>query len=351
MGRRTGTETIAHLVVAFLQQATWRQKELEGICGVGARPIRRALLDLAAAGVPLEREEDSPHVFWSVPAGWPGQGARAGGLDGLDVSAVARLVARLPRSQARERALAKLVAPAFGLAAVPNVQEDRVRDQILHVLEDGVRQRVPVLMGYYSASRDADSVRTASVQRIVYGDHPRFIAHCHTSSRLKWFRADRVKSARLEAAGAFQAVEDAEVMAFVRESMDGFRSDTAAMTCELVIRPREARWALPHMPYDPQSALVTSTPEGAHVVLRTAALEVLARYLVGLGNAVRVIAPERLRELVVGLARGALTAQGADGMPGARLNTGPARSIQSPGTDRIGPARGADSVAMKPRAR
>lgn len=344
MGRRSATETVAKLIVAFLQRATWRQKDLEVECGVGARSVRKALIELSLAGVPLEREEEFPHVFWSVPSAWPG--GRSRGIEREDLARVARLVARLPRSRERELALAKLVTPALCGSVTPNSQHDPVREHVLQVLEDGVQSRTPVRMAYYSASRGVDSVRTTSVQRIAYGDFPRFVGFCHDSERLKWFRADRVKSARLEAAATFHSCREDELDAFLRESMDGFRSGEGVVTCEFVVRTPEARWALALMPVDPAAALVTPVENGSDVVLRTSATEVLARFLVGLGGAARVIGPASLRDRVVALAGESLLANGVD-----VLNTGSAKPIRSARPDRIVQAPTAQSVAMKPRAR
>jgi predicted DNA-binding transcriptional regulator YafY len=319
MGRRTGTETIAKLFVAFLQQATWTQKDLERRCGVGVRAIRKALLDLQEAGVPLEREEDTPQVYWSVPRDWPAPGARLSGIEGVEADTVARLVARLPKSREREAVLAKLVPPVLGtspsatgagaIVLKPNAAEERVREQVFSALERGLAERVPVRMGYFSAKSGRDSLRTVSVQHIAYGDRPRFVGYCHSTDSLRWFRADRVRTAKLETS-PYRAVEPAALAAFVAESMDGFRGGGAAVTCEVVIRANEARWALPHMPYEPESALVTHEPDCSRVVLRTAGLEVLARYLVGLGEAARVVSPPELRDRVRALAEGALAANG-----------------------------------------
>ncbi|HQY60365.1 MAG TPA: WYL domain-containing protein [Polyangiaceae bacterium] len=338
MGRRTGTETIAKLFVAFLQQATWSQKDLERRCDIGVRAVRKALLDLQDAGVPLEREEDPPHVYWSVPRDWPAPGARLGALEGLESDTVARLIARLPRSREREAVLAKLMPPVLGRstpATHSNTAEERVREAVFRALEQGLRDRVALTMGYFSAVSGRDSLRTVSVQHLAYGDRPRFVAHCHTTDSLRWFRADRVHSAKLEPGAAYRAVEAAVLEPFVAESMDGFRGGGEAVTCEVVIRAAEARWALSHMPYEPKSAVVTAGPEGSRVLLRTAGLEVLARYLVGLGAAARVVSPPELRERVVELAREALASNGIDergaepSVPQeARLNGGPVRPIR-----------------------
>ena len=70
MGRRTSSATVTKNIMALLDQPTWTQASLARRVGVKARTIRTHLNDLVEAGVPLEREEDHPHVYWSVPRGW-----------------------------------------------------------------------------------------------------------------------------------------------------------------------------------------------------------------------------------------------------------------------------------------
>lgn len=126
MGQRTQTETLAKLLVAFLEERVWKQKDLERRCGIGARAIRTRILDLQGAGVPIEREEDHPNVFYSVPAGWfPERGT---GIENLDHLLIARLVGRLPRATARDRILSRLVATAFGAPTSPNPASADVED-------------------------------------------------------------------------------------------------------------------------------------------------------------------------------------------------------------------------------
>ncbi len=93
MGRRTSSETIAKIIMALLERRTWTQAALARRVDVKPRTIRTQLLDLLQAGVPLEREEDHPHVYWSVPRGWfPGGHV----LDDEQIAQHALSVAPLP---------------------------------------------------------------------------------------------------------------------------------------------------------------------------------------------------------------------------------------------------------------
>src|ERR1700735_2976688 len=142
MGRRTQTETLAKLLVAFLEQPVWKPTDWERRVGVSRRAIRTRVLDLRDAGVPIEREEDHPHVYYSVSTGWfPGGGA---GLESLDHAQVARLLARLPRSAPRDSLVSRHVETAFGAPAAPNAAAADEEDHPLSVLEDGVRRPLPV---------------------------------------------------------------------------------------------------------------------------------------------------------------------------------------------------------------
>src|SRR5690349_17839899 len=93
MGRRSGTVTISHVLVAFLEQKTWRQAALAKRVGVARKTLVRVLNELREAGMPLEQDEDPPQVFWSVPKNWfPGAVA----FHDEDLVDLARLLQRLP---------------------------------------------------------------------------------------------------------------------------------------------------------------------------------------------------------------------------------------------------------------
>ena len=164
-GSATQTETLAKMLVAFLEERVWKQKDLERRCGVGTRAIRTRIVNLQAAGVPIEREEDHPHVYYSV--GPAASQERGTGVEKLDHVQIARLLARLPRAAARNRILARMVATAFGAPTAPNPTSADVEDRILEVLEDGARRGVPVRMGYYTAGRAEAGLRTVSVARLM----------------------------------------------------------------------------------------------------------------------------------------------------------------------------------------
>jgi predicted DNA-binding transcriptional regulator YafY len=329
MGRRTGTETVAKLLVAFLQRPSWTQKELERICGVASKAVRRALLSLEEAGVPLAREDaERSLVVWSVPKTWlPAVAHRM-----VDGELIARLVARLPTSGDREVVLGKLLSSLPGPAIAPNEAALDVSEATLAMVEDACRERRVLRLGYFTASRGQHGIRLLSIQRVVYGDRLRFVAHCHARRRLLWFRVDRIAHPEVIESESYVQADADEVARFVAESLDGFHGSSEAVSCEFHVGYPVATWALRALPAGSDGAVVHHGPLGAHVALTTSAIEVLARFLVGLGGACTQIRPDALRDRVRTLAHEALSAMG-DPVPVRK--PGPKRAV------RIGPRRGA----------
>ncbi|HEY6464143.1 MAG TPA: WYL domain-containing protein [Polyangiaceae bacterium] len=304
MGRRAGTETVAKLVVAFLRHPRWSQKELERVCGVRARAIRRALASLEEAGVRLSKSVGRAGVVWRAEPSWLADVTDAP----IDGALLARYVARLPRTEEREAVLERLLASSLAARPLPNERPQETSEATLAALEDACWRRHALRLGYFSASRGEHGIRVLSVQRIAYGDRTRFAAFCHARRELLWFRADRVTHPEPVPSEKYEHVDAAILEQFLTESLDGFHGKGPAQRCEFEIAVSEARWALRAIPTGGESAIVRHTATGAHVVLVTAGLMVLARYLVGLGGACRIAAPEALRDQVAALAAGALAA-------------------------------------------
>lgn len=306
MGRRSGTETLATVLLAFLEQRTWRQADLARHVGVERRQLVRVLDDLTRAGFPLEREEDHPHVYWSVPKQWfPGGVA----FSGEEVGDLVRVLQRAPQSGQRDRLLARVSGCAVGFGAVvessggPLVTRtlSPAEESCLAVLQQSAERKAAVYARYYTLSRGDIGWRFLSAHRILL-DRGRFVATCHRDGRLKWFRLDGVISAELSEREPFRDTEAAEVDRFIRESADGYHSGAPAVCCTFRVKLPEARWVRSHLPLPCQVS-----EEGGELVVTavTAGLQSLARFLVGLGRSVQVETPE-LRRLVVDLAQEAL---------------------------------------------
>lgn len=313
MGRRSGTETLANVLLAFLEQRTWRQAELAQRVGVERKQLVRVLDDLTRAGFPLEREEDHPDVYWSVPRHWfPGGVAFSGDA----VGDLVRVLQRAPRSQQRDRLLARISASATGMGSSEQHLVTRAlsaaEESCLSVLEQSAERKVAVHARYYTLSRGDIAWRFLSVHRILL-DRGRFIATCHRDDRLKWFRLDGVISAQLSQQEPFRDRVPTDVDKLVAESVDGYHSGAPAVRCTFRVSLQDARWVRTQLPLPCELK-----EDGSEMVFTsvTAGLQSLARFLVGLGRSVRVETPE-LRRLVLELAQGALEMnRGADAFEG-----------------------------------
>ncbi|MFO0726429.1 MAG: hypothetical protein U1E65_21765 [Myxococcota bacterium] len=101
MDSRSSSTSAVRIFQAFLRQRTWPQAALAREVGIGAAQLKRLLEGLEQDGVlPLEREVDHPHVYWSLPKGW-----FPGGVfyQGSEVESLLRLLARSPKSKERDK--------------------------------------------------------------------------------------------------------------------------------------------------------------------------------------------------------------------------------------------------------
>src|SRR4051812_23690633 len=109
MGQRSNTETVVAILQAFLKTRTWKQIDLARHIHVGVAALRHHLDELQRNGFPLEREEEHPHVLWSVSEGWfPG----AVLFESEDIPELLRQLSRLPRSKVRERFIRTIIRAA-----------------------------------------------------------------------------------------------------------------------------------------------------------------------------------------------------------------------------------------------
>ena len=312
MSTRSAAETIVRLVQAFIEEKTWKQADLARRVGVASRTVAARLVELREAGVPLEREADLPHVYWSVPNGWVPGGVT---LASEDVSELLRLLARAPRSAARTRLTLRLVASSPAVAALGSLagrvvtEPDREEDRFLPVIEDAIARRTALRFRYFSSHRGALEWRHASVAREVPGACGRFIARCHRDDQLKWFRVDSVTDAALDSTEPYRPADDADIDALLSGSVDGFYAGGTAVACEVHVRDPDARWAARNLP-GPMT--VEPVAGGVRIRASTAGLPRLARWVVGLGAAATVETPA-LRDLVRALAEGALAANAVAG--------------------------------------
>ena len=303
MGNRTGTETVAGIIAAFWRDRTWSQATLARELGLTVRSVRKHLDELVVLGWPLEREEDHPHVYWSVPQDWFPGGVF---FDAADLSALLHLLVRVPAGPERSRLLhalsrraPKLVSSEIDRVLPPETSE--VEEELLPRVLDAVSQRTPLQLRYFTASRGTLSERTVSIQRVLTGPPARFVAYCHAAKDLRWFRLDYVASLREGPSPTFVDVDDEQVDGFLQKSVDGFYAAEAKRVAFFVREP-ESRWVAKNLP----DGLDGVDVDGGFLVdCQTNGLLPAARFVVGLGAAAECRSDE-LKEEVRRLARGAL---------------------------------------------
>lgn len=310
MGQRSPTETYFALMAAFIEKRTWTQADLARRLQTRTETVRKQLGELQQVGFKLEREEEHPHVYWSVPKNWfPGVLA----FQQDEVPELLRLLGRTPGGKLRDRMQALVVerlgnfagaATHLGARAVhtPNVAADEER--VLALLEDAASSKTVAKIRYFTASRRDEGHRAVSVHRIDLGPTAQLVATCHRSGGLKRFRVSNVSSVQLDPGEPFRGVSDQELARFDAESLAGYRGAGPALRVEFVVREPEATWVSRTLP-DPR---IVASPEpggGTRFSVHTTAVEQLARFVVGLGAAAQADTPE-LAERVAELARGAL---------------------------------------------
>ena len=305
MGQRSSAETVAAVVLAFLKHRTWKQADLATHVGVTVPAVRKRLLELSERGMPLTSEFDHPHVYWSVPRGWLPD---AVAIDKDELPHLVRLVARSPRSAARDRLLRKLVRFERDVEGLTTTLVTRTastqEETFLPLAEDAATRRIALRIHYFTASRGSLEWRHVSVQRVHAGDPTRLAAVCHRSGRLKWFRIDNVLSAHLDPETPYRPATAAAVDRFLAGTVDGFHDDGPdGADCVLVVRRPESEWVQRNLL---EGMRFEASETGIRIVAPSSALPRVARWVVGLGDAAICETPA-LAALVAALARGALS--------------------------------------------
>lgn len=310
VGQRSPTATFFALIAAFVEQRTWRQADLARRLQTRTETVRRQLHELQDAGFKLEREEDHPHVYWSVPKHWfPGMLA----FQTNEIPDLLRLLGRAPRGKLRDR-IERVVlervgnignlAPMRDANAVRPPLIDSEEETRLSLLEDAANTKTVAVIRYFTASRRDEGRRAVSIHRVDLGPAAQLVATCHRSNTLKRFRVSNVSSVQLDDNDTFRHATEEDLARFDAESLGGFRVEGTAVHVEFVVRDPEASWVARNLP----DARITASPEpsgGMRFAVDTAAVSQLARFVVSLGDAVHTETPA-LRDAVRALAEGAL---------------------------------------------
>jgi predicted DNA-binding transcriptional regulator YafY len=303
-------------VHAFLDERSWSQADLARKLEVSTAAIKKRLEEMQSAGFPLEREEDHPHVWWSVPKGWIPGGVAFSGEELVDLL---RVLGRTPRGKKRDRLLARVVKqlPREATPGVAGGTEDtgsggpgalvpprssEPEELFLSVVEDAATSRTALKLRYFTASRGKEGSRHASVHRVIVGPPGRFIAMCHRTGELKWFRIDNVFDARLDPSEPYRPSTKQEVEKFQAESLDGFHAPVPSAPLAFFVRDPEARWVTRNLL---EGMRTEEESGGMRVLVDTTATIRVARYVVALGAAATPETPA-LAAAVREIAEGAL---------------------------------------------
>ncbi|MGH7440348.1 MAG: helix-turn-helix transcriptional regulator [Polyangiaceae bacterium] len=293
-------------MAAFFQRRRWTQSDLARAVGLRPEAVRTVLRDIEMSGIPLVSTKDPPQVVWSIRRDWfPGGVLFKSEL----VPQLVSHLSRLPKSKVRDALLSEVMEqlPAKGAltARAPLVSRraSEAEEDYLGVIEDAAARKQPLAMKYVTASKGGKvSDRRASVHVVDVGPPARFVATCHRSGDLRWFRVDGVLRARIDTNEAFRDCPREEVEAYRSSSLDGYKGGGASIACSFFVRDPECNWVAHNLLEGMHAEAVQG---GMRVDIETSAVVRLARFVVGLGEAARPETPV-LAYAVAAIARGAL---------------------------------------------
>jgi predicted DNA-binding transcriptional regulator YafY len=217
-------------------------------------------------------------------------------------------LSRLARSKVRDGLIRQILdaaprpapAPAEAPAVLTPQRTESEEVHLVHV-EDAAMLKRTLTLKYLTTGHDKARWRPVSVQSVVPGPPARFIAFCHETQVLKWYRLDNVQGAHFDDPEPYRPADPGQVEAMLAESVDGFHQG-GAVHCAFFVREPESRWVAHNLPV---SMSPEPAPGGTRFMATTAGVLRLARFVVGLGAAARAETPE-LADQVKELARGAL---------------------------------------------
>lgn len=310
LGQRSRTETSSAIILKLLIERTVSQSGLAKALQLESRTVMRVLRELSVSGVPLDREEDPPHVYWSVPQGWvPGGVTFEGPLAGE----LLEQLSLVPRNDKRDKLMERIVAAISGNSRLlevsdgPGLSEKDVG--VLTQIQKSAAEREALEIRYFSASSRALSSRVVSVQRVEVGDTPRFVAFCHNREAPRWFRLDGVEAVASGVHQPYVEMDGAALKSFLDHSGSGYNDGLPPVLCEFFVQDSDWAWVGRNLPGRFEHRRV----DGGYICTgHNAALPVVASFVVGLGDAARPLSPG-LAERVQKLAKGALRALKEDG--------------------------------------
>lgn len=198
--------------------------------------------------------------------------------------------------QAARSAIAKIESAAGTAAAPDAVAEDADEPESASAaaVRDATRAGKALALEYHSASHDTVSSRVVDPIRVVLvSDHSYLEAWCRSAEGVRLFRFDRIVDARVldepaaPPAPAVQAGPDTAL--FDADAED------PSLHSSLLLIDRSAEWMFDYYPL----RVITELPNGAcEAAMTYASDEWMARFVLGFGSAVRVLAPQSLADKV-----------------------------------------------------
>lgn|GEM_PF-477520 len=321
MGQQNRYKSFARVVQAFVEQRTWAQAALARHVGISAKALHTLLEELQQSGMKLHRESDPPQVYWSVEKSWYPGGIL---LSDEDYPTLLRAAFELPESRGRRSLLGKILGPMASPEVAERVsarKSSESEDLSYDVVQAALLEGKPLRIRYLSQSRGAEGSRIVSPQKLISHPHARLVAWCHQAKGLRWFRLDNVLKANIDETAKFIAVNADEVNRMLQESVDGFHEPQPNGPGELgfFVRFPEANWVKRNLLSSMRVDESGSTREGLRIVCGAGGTPVVARFIVGLGEAARAEGA-LLSGLVLELAAGA-TRQHAGGPKRAARST------------------------------
>ncbi|AKS33892.1 helix-turn-helix transcriptional regulator [Mycolicibacterium goodii] len=204
--------------------------------------------------------------------------------------------------EAARSAIAKIESAVGSRGAVvEDIGEDGATAGAAATVRTAVRDNRALTLEYYSASRDSLTTRTVDPIRVVLvGDNSYLEAWCRSAEAVRLFRFDRIVDAKPLDDPA--APPPPAVAAGPDTSL--FDADPSLPSATLLI-DATAAWMFDYYPMRD----VTERPDGSWQATMTYASEDwMARFVLGFGSEVRVLAPESLATRVRQAAEAALLA-------------------------------------------
>jgi len=307
MGQNNRYKSLAKVIQAFVDKNTWSQADLARKVGIGTPALRKLLVELEQSGMKLHQDSEPPQAYWSVEKTWFPGGIL---LADADYPTLLRAVFELPETRARHSLLGKLLGRNASPGAADRVssrESSDGEDLYYDVVQEALLKSQALKIRYLSQSRGSEGWRLVSPQKLVAQPHPRLLAWCHQAHELRWFRLDNVLQASISATEKFIVAVASLISRVLNESVDGFHAPKSEGTKQLAfsVRYPEANWVKKNLLSSMRVDERGSTAEVLRIACGSGGGPVVARFVVGLGEAARAEGPV-LTALVMMLAEGAL---------------------------------------------